>query len=73
MPMHFFSQSDSTRWEESIEKNTEYTTMSLLLQVMRYAGQLDDSKKADNNICLKSIVFTRGKSVAISNLRWGWR
>jgi hypothetical protein len=71
MPMHFFSQSDSIRWEESIEKNTKHITMSLLLQVMRYAEQLDDSKKANDNICLKSIVSTRGKSVAISNLRWG--
>jgi len=43
MPMHFLSWSDLTSWEESVEKNIELTTMSLLLQGMRcMSGRLDD-------------------------------
>jgi len=34
MPMHVFSRSDLTRWEESIEKNIKHTMMSLLRQTM---------------------------------------
>jgi hypothetical protein len=43
MPTHFLSWSDLTSWEESMEKNIELTTMSLLLQGMRcMSGRLDD-------------------------------
>ena len=62
MPTHFLSWSDLTSWEESMEKNIELTTMSLLLQGMRsMSGWPDSSKKAGNNIYLKSIVSIGGK------------
>jgi hypothetical protein len=51
--------------EEIIEKNIKHTTMSLLLQAMRcMSKRLDSSIKADDNIYLKSIVSTGGKSMA---------
>jgi len=61
MQMHFFSRSDLTSWEESMEKNIELTTMSLLLQAMRcMSGWLGSSMKADDNI-LEGYVSTWGK------------
>jgi len=62
MPMLFLLWSDLTSWEESMEKNIELTTMSLLLQGMRsMSGWPDSSKKAGDNIYLKSIVSIGGK------------
>jgi hypothetical protein len=42
MPMHFFSRYDLTSWEESLEKNIEHSTKSLVLQATRcMSGRLD--------------------------------
>jgi len=43
MPLHFFSLSDLTSWEEFMRKTIEHTTMSFSLQAMRcMSGRLDD-------------------------------
>jgi len=56
MPMHFFSRSDLTSWEESMVKNFELITMSLLLQSMRcMSGRLGSSMKVDDHIYLKGM------------------
>ena len=41
-PIQFFLQSNSTSWEESLKKNIEHSTKSLVLQAMRCMfGRLD--------------------------------
>jgi hypothetical protein len=73
MQMYFFSRSDLTSWEESMEKNFELITMSLLLQSMRcMSGRLGSSMKVDDHIYLKGMFQLEASSWLIDHLNECW-
>jgi hypothetical protein len=73
MPMHFFSRSDLTSWEESMVKNFELITMSLLRQIMRgMSGRLGSFQKVGDNIYLKGMFQLEASSWLIDHLDGCW-